>query len=214
LYPAAVVVAAWLLLDAEIFSGQMKWYIFLGTVVASVESMWRLREGFFGARPIDQITFGPAFYGAPLGIVVGPIARRATRHRRQDHRVGFDGFYGGNFDEKLERDRRYGDVYRLEDVGGGYLFQLEFPRALPPTGLKEELGLPDVMPDYDYDLALVNGSFVVRGRVMDARVRKLTAVAPAFPPEFTTQVDLAARVRGFKHRYRDKLLEVVLPKKG
>ncbi|MGH7858033.1 MAG: hypothetical protein ACREQY_11960, partial [Candidatus Binatia bacterium] len=180
---------------------------------ASTESIWRLREGFFGAKPIDRIKFGPAIYGAPLGIVVGPLARRAARKRQHVNQVGFDGFYGGNFDDKLERDRRYGDVYRLEDIGAAYVFRLEFPRVLPPTGLKDELGLPDAMPDYDYDLMLTNGSFVVRGRVIDPRVRKLTAVAAAFPPEFTTQVELASGVRGFRHRYRDRLLEVVLPKK-
>jgi ferredoxin len=213
LYPAVLVIAAWLLLDAEVFSAQMKWYIFLGTVLASVESIWRLREAFFEARPVDAIRFGPALYGAPLGIVVGPIARRFARDLQVVHHVGYDGFKGGNFDERLERDRRYGDVYRVEDLGRAYLLQLEFPRLLPPTGLKDELGLPDVMPDYDFELALVNGSFVVRGRVIDPRVRKLTAVAAAFPPEFTTQVDLEKGVRGFRHRYRDKVLEVVLPKK-
>jgi hypothetical protein len=144
--------------------------------------------------------------------VLGPLARAAARRRQETHQVGFDGFYGGNFDDKLERDRRYGSVYKFEDVGGGYLLSLEFPRLVPPNGLKDELGLPDSMPDYDYDLALQNGSFVVRGRVVHPQVRKLTAVAAAFPPEFTTQLELANPVRGFKHRYRDKLLEVVLPK--
>jgi len=55
---------------------------------------------------------------------------------------------------------------------------------------------------------------VVHGRVIDPQVRKLTAVAPAFPAEFTTRVALRDPVAGFRHRYRDKTLEVILPKAG
>ncbi len=68
------------------------------------------------------------------------------------------------------------------------------------------------MPDYDYELALSDSCFVVHGRVADPQVRKLTAAAPAFPPEFTTRIPLRDRVAGFQHRYRDKTLEVILPK--
>jgi hypothetical protein len=68
------------------------------------------------------------------------------------------------------------------------------------------------MPDYDYELSLEDGAFVVRGRVADPVVRRLTGVAPAFPSEFTTRVPLRDRVAGFRHRYRDKTLEVILPK--
>jgi hypothetical protein len=43
-------------------------------------------------------------------------------------------------------------------------------------------------------------------------VRKLTGAAPAFPSAFTTRVALRDPVTGFCHRYRDKTLEVILPK--
>ncbi len=78
--------------------------------------------------------------------------------------------------------------------------------------MKEELGIPDEMPDYEYELALTNGSFVVRGKVGDPQVRKVASGAPSFPPDFTTRIALVNPVRGFKHRYRDKTLEVVLVK--
>jgi hypothetical protein len=45
-------------------------------------------------------------------------------------------------------------------------------------------------------------------------VRRVAAGAPSFPPDFTTRIDLGVPVRGFKHRYRDKLLEVVLVKQS
>jgi len=70
------------------------------------------------------------------------------------------------------------------------------------------------MPDYDYDLRLENGSFVVHARVVDPQVRRITGAAPAFPSEFTTRVPLSDPVMGFRHRYRDRTLDVVLPKVG
>lgn len=213
LYPIAFAVAGSLLLGHQVFSSQMKWMVFLGLAVATFESAWRMRDAFLRARPIDEVTLGPAFYGLALVPVVAPFARGPASRVERVGKVGFDGFYGGTFDEKIERDRRYGDVYRLEDWGRAYFLRLEFPRLLPPTGLKAELGLGDEMPDYDYDVSLEGGALVIRGRVADDRVRKLTAVAPAFPPEFTKRFDLPDPVRGFRHRWRNKILEVVLPKK-
>jgi hypothetical protein len=70
------------------------------------------------------------------------------------------------------------------------------------------------MPDYDFDLLLTNGSLVVRGKVADPLVRKVASGAPSFPPDFTTRIDLGAPVTGFKHRYRDKVLEVLLVKRS
>jgi hypothetical protein len=81
--------------------------------------------------------------------------------------------------------------------------------------VKEDLGVPDEMPDYDFDLALANGSLVVHGTVADPLVRKVASGAPSFPPDFTTRIELGAPVLGFKHRYRDqeKTLEVLLVKR-
>ena len=141
------------------------------------------------------------------------VARRATRIHTSGT-TAFEGFYDEQFDGKHDRQRRYGEVYRLEDLGSGYFLRLEFPQRVPPSAAKEDLGIPDEMPDYDYELALTNGSLVVRGKVVDPQVRKLTARGPAFPPDFSTRIDLGAPVRGLKHRYRDKTLEVVLVKQS
>src|SRR5262249_43147623 len=93
-----------------------------------------------------------------------------------------------------------------------YLIRVEFPRALPPSSLSTQLGLPTEMPDYDFDLTMQGSSFVVVGRVDDPDVKKITGAAGAFPSTFVTRIPLHHRVQGFKHRYRDKTLEVILPK--
>jgi hypothetical protein len=91
--------------------------------------------------------------------------------------------------------------------------RLELPRRIPVSAAKREMGVGDDMPDYDYDLSLRNGDFVVRGKVTDPQIRKLAAISSAFPPDFTKQIELKSPAASFKHRYRDKTLEVVLFKR-
>ena len=52
----------------------------------------------------------------------------------------------------------------------------------------------------------------MHGHLADPQVRKITGVAPAFPPDFTTRIPLAAAVTGFRHRVQGKTLEVIIPK--
>ena len=213
LYPLAIVVAVVVTGRVDLFSGGVHRWILLGLALGVAEAAVRLRENFFRGVPFGDTPLRGALYGLvlwPLGRLIVLLAGS----RGAESTVGFDGFYAGHehFDEKLERDRRYGSIYRLEDRDDAYLLRVEFQRRLPPSSLADELALPPEMPDYDYELSLQDGLFVVHGRVTDPQVRKLTAVAPAFPSEFTTRVSLRDPVAGFRHRYRDKLLEVILPK--
>jgi ferredoxin len=81
----------------------------------------------------------------------------------------------------------------LDERDDAYLLRLEFPRVVPPTSLGGQLGLPREMPDYEYDLAVHGRHFVVHGRLGDQQVRKITGVAPAFPP--TSRRALRSRAR-------------------
>jgi len=211
LYPAIFAALGALLMDRPVFSQQLNSLIVLGVGLASLEMVIRLREAVLHALPMADVIYRAAWYAPPLAILAAPFTRALHRVAQQGS-VGIDGFHGGGFEAKLERERRYGEVYSLQEKGNGYLLRLEFPRAVPPSALKEELGIPDEMPGYDYDLSLRNGFFVVKGRVADARVRKLAAVSPAFPPDFATNVELPGPVKAFKHRIRDRVLEVVLLK--
>jgi ferredoxin len=211
IYPIVLIVIGVLGLDRSVFSNHLNYLIFLGVALASIETVWRMREGFQG-RPTEQVVYRAAFYGFPLGPLASPVVR-VVETRQQQGSVGQDGFTDARFGEKLERERRYGEVYRLTEEPNGYLLQLEFPRVVPPSGIKEELGVADEMPDYDYDIALQNGFLVVKGKVTDPNVRKIAAVSSAFPPDFTQNVKLPGRVAGFRHRFVDKTLEVALPRK-
>jgi hypothetical protein len=150
-------------------------------------------------------------YGAVLGLVLQPLLERHAGIIR-DLPIPVDGFYAKGFVDKIERERRYGNVYTVEDRGGAFLLRMEFPRRTPDIGLAGRSQLPDEMPDYDYDLALVDGQFVVKGKCIDEQIRRISSSVGAFPPEFTAVIPLREKVVGFAHHFENKLLEVLLVK--
>ena len=62
-------------------------------------------------------------------------------------------------------------------------------------------------------IRILGHGLTVKGKVVDPQIRKLAAISSAFPPDFTKQIELKSPVANFKHRYRDKTLEVVLFKR-
>jgi hypothetical protein len=212
LYPLTCMVIAVLLHGPSIlFSQAINSYVLVGILLAAAEAVYRLKDGIFSPKPADEMIFRPSIYGAALGLMARPLLEKHTGLIR-DVPIPFDGFYSQGFVEKLERERRYGNVYTIEDRGGALLLRLEFPRLLPDSALALGSQLPSDMPDYDYDLALKNGQFIVKGRCTDERVRKISSSFGAFPPEFTTVIALRQRITGFAHRCQNKLLEVFLIK--
>ena len=213
LYPVLLVVVYITAMGGDLFSQGINTPVFLGLLLASVETLIRLRESFFQGVPADQATFRGTLYGLFLAPLVSPFLSSAKGPSPDKGEVLFEGYYSSEFDEKTERARRYGEVYTVEELGNAYLIRLELPRRVPVSAAKKEMGIGDEMPDYDYDLSLRNGSLTVRGKVVDPQIRKLAAISSAFPPDFTKQIELKSPVANFKHRYRDKTLEVVLFKR-
>jgi hypothetical protein len=212
LYPVVAMAVAVALDGPPVLGSQaINSYILVGIVVALAEAVYRLRSGIFGAKPPDEMEFPAAFYGIPLAPIVAPLLEKHAGVIR-DVPIPVEGFYSRGFDDKLERERRYGNVYTMEDRGGALLLRLEFPRHMPELGIASRSKLPDEMPDYDYDLALQDGQFIIKGRCTDENVRKISSSFGAFPPEFTTVITLRERVVGFVHRFENKLLEVFLLK--
>ena len=212
LYPLVAIGVAIGMSGPEIIgSSAINSYILIGILVAAVEAVFRLRTGIIGAKPADEMKFPASLYGVPMALVLGPLLEKHAGLLREQP-IPVDGFYSKGFVEKLERERRYGNVYTMEDRGGALLLRMEFPRWMPDIGIPGRSKLPDELPDYDYDLALSNGQFIIKGRCTDENVRKISSSVGAFPPEFTTVIALKETVVGFAHRFEDKLLEVFLLK--
>jgi hypothetical protein len=212
IYPLLAVVVAAILHGPEVlFSQQINHYILVGLFLAVAEGVYRLRDGILRAKPAEEMVFPAAVYGVPLGMVLQPLLAKHAGVIR-DLPIPVDGFYSKGFVEKLERERRYGNVYTVEDRGGALLLRLEFPTRLPDIGLPDRQQLSDEMPEYEYDLALKDSQFIIKGKCTDEKVRKISSSIGAFPPEFTTIVPLKDKAVGFVHRFENKLLEVFLLK--
>jgi len=213
LYPAVLVALYSTVMGGDIFSQGINKWVFFGLTLASVETVVRLREAFFQGVPSNEATFRGGLYGLLLAPLVSPFVGSGTNRSQDKGQIAFEGYYTAEFDEKTERARRYGEVYTVEEMGNGYLVRMELPRKVPASAAKREMGVGDDMPDYEYELSLRNGGFLVKGKVPDPQLRKLAAVSSAFPPDFTKMIELKSPVSSFKHRYRDKTLEVVLFKR-
>ena len=188
-------------------------YILAGFVIALGEVLYRLRQSIFRAVPVEQVTVSGALYGVPLAILLRPLLLHRGKLLRRVP-VPVEGFYDARFVEKLERERRYGHAYTVEDLGTAYHLRLEFPTQVPRLGITMAPKLPERMPDYDYDLLLKEGQLIVRGKLLDSRVRKVSSSIGAFPPEFTTVIPLQDRVYGFVHHLGSKVLDVLLLKES
>jgi hypothetical protein len=194
-----------------IFSQRINVYLLLGIAFAVAEGLYRLKDGIVHLKSAEEMTFPAAIYGVPLGLALQPVLEKRSGMIR-DVPIPVDGFYSQGFVEKLERERRYGNVYTIEDRGEALLLKMQFPRRMPEIGLPSRSQLPDEMPDYDYDLALKDHQFIVKGRCTDEKIRKLSSSIGAFPPEFTTVIPLKEKIVGFGHHFENKCLEVLLLK--
>lgn len=212
-YPLVFMAVAAALIGVDIlFSQKINTFILAGLFIAFLEGAYRLREGVLHARPVDDMVFGAAVYGVSLSCLLQPLLTRKAGVIRHSP-IPVDGFYEKGFVEKIERERRYGNVYILEDWEGAYFLRMEFPRKVPDIGLPLRSELSDEMPDYDYDLALKDGHLILKGRCTHEKVRRISSSVGAFPPEFTTVIPLQEGVEGFAHRFENKILEVLLLKK-
>ncbi|MBF6559328.1 MAG: hypothetical protein IVW56_03475 [Candidatus Binataceae bacterium] len=144
-----------------------------------------------------------------------PLARQRRRAPDSDDRhVAFDGFARAGHEDKLERDRRYGTVYRVTEARNAYLVRLEMPRRTPYSALKQAWKLPDEMPAYDYTISLGDDFLAIRAGLRGEAIRRAAYVSPSFPSQFLTRIEFAQPVAAFKHRMEGKLLEVIVFKRA
>ena len=213
LYPiiAAGIGIAWHGDPGFIFDKGLNNYLLVGLLLAVLEGIWRLKDGLFKVKPPEEMQFPAAVYGAPLALVADSLLSKYVGLVRKMP-IPVEGFYSKGFVDKRERERRYGNIYTVEDFGGAFLMRMEFPRWLPEIGIKNRDQLSDEMPDYDYDLLLHDGQLIVKGKCTDEKVRKISSSVGAFPPEFTSVIPFRERIAGFAHRFSNKNLEVLLVK--
>src|SRR5258708_38695483 len=86
------------------------------------------------------------------------------------------------------------------------------PGKLSPFSMKRFWYAPDEMPDYDYNLMLGDAVLSLNASVRGETLRRLSYVSASFPADFATRIEFGKPVTAFKHRMRDKILEVIVIK--
>ncbi len=211
LYPAILLAFSVVVMGDGLFSSSTYGWILLGMAIAVGEATWRMREGILHGKPANEITYRAAIYGLPLA-PLGSLLAGGSKLRSSERKVAFDGFMSDLYDEKTERDRRYGTVYTVSEHANAYLVRLEMPRKLPASSLKRLWNLPDEMPDYDYNIALLDGVLTISASVRGEALRRLCHVSSSCPADFTTRIEFAKPVTTFTHRLKNKLLDIIVMK--
>lgn len=109
-----------------------------------------------------------------------------------------------------ERNRRYGLVREILDFEDRTVVRIHMPTVTPEIDLKYKYGIPDEMPDYTYEVKLLNPTLLeVKASVADPKVKALCYKANAFPAQFVATLSLPAPVVKTKERYSEYTLQIV-----
>jgi hypothetical protein len=100
----------------------------------------------------------------------------------------------------------------VEEHSNAYLVRLEMPRRIPASSLKRLWSLPDEMPDYDYNISLGDAILTISASLRGEALRRLSYISSSFPADFTTRIDFDEPAVGFKHRLRNKVIEIIVLK--
>jgi hypothetical protein len=145
--------------------------------------------------------------------LIGFGAQRGGKSIDVRRTVPFDGFQSDLFDNKRERDRRYGTVYTVSEELNAFLVRLELPRRMPISSLKQTWELPDEIPDYACQVSVIDGVLIIRAGLPDEARRRLSYVSSSFPSDFQTRIEFPVPVGSYKHRICNHILEVIVFKK-
>ncbi len=114
-------------------------------------------------------------------------------------------------EDQLERDRRYGRDYKVEEEKDHVLITVQFPTRVPAVRDRFRYGLPETMPIYGHHVQQDGNVFLVYGWVKDPKIRALVHTTRSFPGQFLTTIELARTTFGYAARYdAHQRLEIVV----
>ena len=224
----------------DLFSSKGNLMIFLGVVIAITEGIYRFKDEFSSTE--EQPRYGAAFYGWFLSLVATPlliglrsalVTTPAAPRTTVPGAVDVEGTIYA--DDIKERYRRYGMINQVSEMADYYRIEVEFPRWVPNSSMKEAFNLPDRMPDYDYEVRLSSPYSTAdpipapattvtvqthlpvdpkTGQMEDPRFEDVVGRASSFPNGFTNIFPIQAQPEDFYTHYRNRVLEIIVPKTG
>ena len=225
--------------EVDLFSSRGNLMIFLGIIIAVTEGIYRFKDEF--STTVEQPRYGASFYGWIMSLVATPLligARSALITDPPAQRTTVPGAVDVEgiiyADDIKERYRRYGMINQVSEMSDYYRIEIEFPRWVPNSSMKEAFDLPDRMPHYDYevhlsspytiDTAPISETTVTvqtqlpvdskTGQMEDPRFEQVVGRASSFPNGFTSVFPIQAQPQDFHTHYRNRVLEIIVPKTG
>ena len=114
-------------------------------------------------------------------------------------------------EDELERDRRYGRDFKVEEREGYVHVTFQFPTKVPAVQNRFRYGLQKDMPLYRSHVQLDGNNLLVAGWLTDPKVRALCHTSRSFPAQFMTTLEMKRGIVGYASRYdAHAKLEVVL----
>lgn len=117
-------------------------------------------------------------------------------------------------DSQWDVMKRYGMAAVVSEEKDCYVVKVEFPQRTPHHILKFQMGLPDVMPDYQHEVSVsASGTeLVVFGKLEDVHIKNLCGKINSFPDRFLRKFNFPIKVAITRKAYRGKILTVELKK--
>ncbi len=225
--------------NPDLFSSKGNLMIFLGIVIAITEGIYRFKDEFRSTS--EQPRYGAAFYGWIASLVATPLliglrsALVVTPGAQRTTVPGAVNVGGAIYaDDIKERYRRYGMINQVSEMADYYRIEIEFPRWVPNSAAKKTHDLPDRMPDYAYEVCLsspcpidttpapettvtVQTHLPVNpktGQMEDPRFENVVGRTSSFPNGFTSIIPIQGQPEDFHTNYRNRVLEIIVPKIG
>ena len=106
-------------------------------------------------------------------------------------------------EDRVERDRRYGLDFSVEQSDGGVHVMLQLPTKVPAVRDRFRFGAPEVMPEYKTHVYLNGGKLFITAwvprisasdkkdvKLVKAQILALAHTSSSFPGRFTTELEI------------------------
>ena len=101
----------------------------------------------------------------------------------------------------VERDRRYGRDYAVEENDGYIHIAFRFPTRVPAVRDRFKYGLPEDMPLYRSHVQVEGNDLLIAGWLTDPKVRALCHTSSSFPAQFMTTLEFKRDIIGYSSRH-------------
>lgn len=220
-YPLAFFMIGAAVWGVDLFTSRGNLFILLGVALAIGEGMFRFKDVLVATESEEEPRYGAAWYGWLPSLIATPLLswlRPVIAVEPDAPRSSLPGavLADGHIyaEDTRERYRRYGMMHRFKTTADRYIIEVEFPRWVPDSEYKKEHNLPDLMPDYAYQVHLEGNILTVESKLEDPRFTDVLGRASSFPNGFTNTFHIEGNPENYRDTYRDKLLEIIVPKSG